>query len=228
MARGALKSDVISAQAAKRSPILSLDERVAILDGASARLKKDETLHTTARVRAFSDAVAEYTSHTHSENEGHKERKQAIIDAYAVLPKYIRDAISLASEPIKKLYRGGNHPSNPGPDGKIHASFTSDEEVAEGFADIVSNGRVYSGKDIASHGPIINIKAFGHIREAFGEYDPPEKHTQNLFGDFTYTALISEEDEHIVTNIKWKPSASERPAGKVRGYLNPGPWKNED
>jgi hypothetical protein len=231
MARGSSQSDLRSK--AKKSPILPVEKRIAILDAASERLKKTKDLDTKARVRAFAEAVFDYTSHTHKEYEGHKERKQAIIDAYKDLPKFVRDAISHPSEPMSKLYRGGTHPSNPGPDGKVHASFTADEEVADGFATTTA-GRIFTGKDIASHGPIINIKAFGYLRDEFGGYVAadgddfdPASTTSQMFGRFNYTALIAEEDEHIITNIKWKPTASDMPAGKVRGYLRTGPWDGD-
>lgn len=81
----------------------------------------------------FVKAWGAYQGERHFEKKGHKQRRQDLADTVKALPKEIQDAISVPPSYVKRLYRGGNHATNPGPDGTIVSSFTDLKEHAEDF-----------------------------------------------------------------------------------------------
>lgn len=131
------------------------------------------------KLAKFIEAWAAYQGDRHFEQKGHKKRRQELVDTVNELPKELQEAITVPNSFIKRLFRGGNHATNPGPDGKINASFTARKEHAQGFGTEAQSSsehkrydlyeekrseggyqtyaqRVYSAKDIESFDKILS------------------------------------------------------------------------
>lgn len=170
-------------------------------------------------IEDFSDKLQGYTGKYQVDYSSSyvKKMRSELAKSFIDLPEDVRAYLSAPREKIKELYRGATHPSNPGPDGKINASFSTNKKLAEGFlekqAEMMENGlleeeypkpwtKVYTATDIKSFDHIIDVSKGLRIKSVM-QYDyyvsqpgvTPEK--ANFEGKYL------NESEFIVTNIKW-------------------------
>lgn len=140
-------------------------------------------------VKKFLSTLENYQGDSHFEKVGsHKQRRQAIVDAFLALPGDIRSIMEVPKDYLARLYRGASHATNPGPDGTINASFSSSRYHALEFAPkgwvgqradgeysefkkyepSKANG-IYTAKDIESIGGIINFSAINKFCEGIAD-----------------------------------------------------------
>ena len=213
MARGSSKSDF--------DPVYSSPFRSKTLDTIRAASDNPTKL---AAMRTFFIAAEKYAGNTHYLYTGHKERKNALLNAFLALPPDLKLLFSQPKSDISLLFRGADHPSNPGWDNKTSASFTFNKNTAKTFAGLLMtnerpNSRkyskdgigVYSAKDIESFEGIFSLEKIAKLRNA----------DQPLFvkikgANPDSDSLNTGEYESIVYGIKWKA-----------GVGQPG-WKGHD
>jgi hypothetical protein len=217
MARGSAKSDAV---AVVNQPL-----------NAAQRLSKE---WGSPQVRepfdALMQAVEAYQGDRHFMREGHKERRQEIANAFKALPKWLQKRLGEPQSAIKELYRGADHPANPGPDGKVHASFSKDPSWAQFFQRgnphlperIAGQTRLYSVRDIKSFDGIFNLRKLRDFREEVAnelkrKYEKSIHYPKNFVGTpeyAEYQALLlykeaSSQDEYLVMDIKWRKGAGQ-------------------
>ena len=207
MARGALKSDLTQRPAVRPTIKFSPKEEPQLKELADKYLKGRTAL---SGIKKFVDAVGKYsgTFKTGKGLETVRGLRQLISASFNSLPKDIQDYLSPKDSFISKLYRGASHKSNPGPDGTINASFTTDEKHAERFIALQKRGRqlglfktedwteddfrVYGSKDILKFDHIIDVTKTIKLGYALGA-------VASIKGE------RKDENEFIVTNIRWNP-----------------------
>lgn len=117
MARGSSKSDVaIGTKAHPTSGegiVYSSPFRSKTLDAIRAATDDPAKL---AAMRTFFIAAEKYAGNTHYLYTGHKERKNALLNAFLAMPPELRLMFSQPKSDMSLLFRGADHPSNPGPD----------------------------------------------------------------------------------------------------------------
>lgn len=226
MARGSSKSDVAEKNLANQGSILeqmvySSPFRSKTLD--AIRVASEDPVKL-ASMRAFFKAAEKYAGVHHYAYTGHKERKNALVNAFLAMPDDLKLMFAQPKSDMKLLFRGADHPANPGDDGKSSASFTFNKNTAKVFAGALMTAErpnsykykahgigVYSSKDIESFDGIFSLEKLAKLSRA--DKDLFEK----IKGDKTDPdSLNPGEYESIVYGIKWKA-----------GVGQPG-WKGHD
>lgn len=166
----------------------------------------------------FLELVGEYNGNApqNRSRAEQKELKEKLVAAYEELPPKLKALVSMPDSFIDKLYRGSTHPTNPGPDGKVNASFTTIKKHADFFvmASKVNmeysekvyppdQSKVYTSKDIKSFGKIIDITKAAKIRRIL-EYLRREKEFKSGESEPRYSLGYNDESEYMVTDINWK------------------------
>ena len=216
MARGSSKSDAV---AVVNQPLSAVQRMAKEWSNQQVREPFD----------ALIQAVEAYQGDRHFMREGHKERRQEIANAFEALPKWLQKKLGEPRSVIKELYRGADHPANPGPDGKVHASFSRDPSWAQFFQRgnphlperIAGRTRLYSVRDIQSFGGVFNLRKLREFREELGselkrKYEKAFNYPRNFTGTKyeEYVALLSykeasSQDEYLVMDIKWRKGAGQ-------------------
>lgn len=216
MARGSSKSDAVAVVSKPLS--------------AAQRLSKEWSDESVKRpFMNLIEAVGAYQGDRHFMKEGHKERRQAIAEAFRALPKWIQKRLGEPASAIWKLYRGADHPARPGPDGKVHASFSKNPYWAQFFqrgnphlpARVAGQTRLYSARDIKSFDGIFDIHKLKDFREEVAnqlkrKYEKSIHYPRNFDGPeyaeyqdlLTYGEAHSQ-DEYLVMDIKWRKGAGQ-------------------
>lgn len=127
----------------------------------------------------FLEPLTKYQGDRHFEHKGHKERRQKIAMMFDGLPDYVKQFLGMPKDSIKHLFRGANHPANPGPDGTINASFSGFKGWADMFkgddirrqfghakGDYDKEGKLYTSKDIESFKSVISL---GRVKDLVRE-----------------------------------------------------------
>lgn len=174
--------------------------------------------YNLSRIRAFAKWVDNYTGAYQEEmtSAGVKQMRQWIGTNFEKLPKDLQEYLEADRSLIGDLYRGASHHSNPGKDGKVYASFTTNKKVAEEFVRYQKQAiegetfeseyppqdlRVYTAADVRGFDRIIDMTKAIKLCQALREQGiqlsevstKPEKSTKKF-----------EENEFLVTNIRWE------------------------
>jgi hypothetical protein len=213
MARGSSKSDF--------DPVYSSPFRSKTLDAIRVASEDPAKL---GMLRNFFKAAEKYAGNHHYAYTGHKERKNAVIEAFLAMPPELKLMFAQPKSDIGLLFRGADHPANPGADGKSSASFTFNKGTAKSFAsEIMTMERpnsykykahgigVYSAKDIESFDGIFSLEKLAKLRRADGDLFEKIKGEKS-----DPDSLNAGEFESMVYGIKWKA-----------GVGQPG-WKGHD
>jgi hypothetical protein len=238
MARGSSKSDLKSVarpSLTKMAMRIYLDNKAEFeknvpgqKNGMSAR--RDRAVEKNAFLK-LAGAIYQYEKYTHFMEDGHKERKQRIVDAMKAMPKEVQDFITEPKDKIKDLTRIGTHASNPDKNGNIAASFTTSDEYANAFEDVIlknsekfhgrsadygKKAKTYGAEDIESFEGIISFSKVRQLIAAYEKIDQAKRRKADLsepgdwisFGSQGFRPRQFEEmnevDEHLVYGIKWK------------------------
>lgn len=186
------------------------------------------------KMKAFKDFLGKTSDHLGGSGKGLRER---IVMYFNRLPKEIQDAITEPKDFISKLYRGSSHPANPGPGGEVNAGFSTFISTARAWTynGTTKYGKkeegIYTKDQIESFDHIISFKKIGSLLAKYNEaskdnpgaekipnkiYDesdtPHSAHLPGGPGGYKSTpehfiGWAALEDEHLVTNIKWKPGS---------------------
>ena len=230
MARGSSKSDVDYRDPQDRAEEFSkqgITEYNKQLQTVATRMLDDVLGNYEARAwfEELLIPVSKYQGDRHFEFQGHKERRERIAASFEGLPQYVKDFLGMPKSVISVLYRGADHPANPGPDGTINASFSGNPGWAKTFSDGKvrhqgghkkyedANPRLYTKDDIESFGNIISLQRVmdlvGQMKVRLEEKhgtEPQERDVAQMRSslDFAGSRLTRRQAEYIVTNIKWK------------------------
>lgn len=190
---------------------------------------KKSTLKKEVGFGKLDQAIWKYERWGHFKDKGHKERKQAIIDAVMELPPKIRALVFVPKASIEGLFRIATHASNPDEKGVISASFTANKEYVQFAiknllekansyhgkdAQYGSAPRYYSQKDIESFEGIISFDKVHKIAREYNKLAAERRDADELTGantewhnlgspryEPTETQIMA---EHLVFGIKWK------------------------
>jgi hypothetical protein len=164
---------------------------------------KSEEVKGGGPLTAFGTALDDYSGMEHNkrDNLGHRDRRDAVVDAYKQLPDYMREFLTAPSDTIDRLYRGADKAATAGKAGTANVSFSLAFDQAAGFG-ASAEKKVYDRRDIASFDGIINLqKAIDCL---------PVVASLNKLKDFTPERSASGLDSQVpewdfmVHGIKWK------------------------
>lgn len=168
---------------------------------------KAEEVKGSGPLTAFGKALDDYSGmeHTKAENLGHRDRRDAVVDAYKQLPDYMRKFLTASEDTIDRLYRGADKAATAGKAGTANVSFSLSFDQAAGFG-ASAEKKVYDRRDVASFDGIINLqKAIDCL---------PALTAVNGLKDFTPGRTESALDgqvpewDFMVHGIKWKEGVS--------------------
>lgn len=221
-------------------------ERNMSMFGVARRLVESENEDDMRKLGRFLRSVYDYQGDKHFEigrgaqQNTHRERRERIAQTFDELPEYLKRQFSKSSDIMNVLYRGGDMVAgkpkftSAGPDGKVNASFSMDKSWAEFFGKSstarprppgTTGSYVFSKKDVAGHGSIIDLYAVGDFRRRLATYtdrmlkianieaetdrskDKKVKFLAALDGELNdaggdyYGA--SAQDEYLITDVRW-------------------------
>lgn len=145
-----------------------------------------------SQARDFIAKLGSYTAADYQFYENHKKVRGDMVKAFFKLPEFVQKAITTPDSELGDLLRGGDHAVRKDKSGMINASFSKNPKTALSFGEVV-----YTPADIESHGPVINVAKAVSLAGSL------EKATGEQLARFQKDLAV--EQEHIITNIKWKP-----------------------
>lgn len=182
----------------------------------------------------FSKALNNYTStlqldRNWKQSKGHKERKQEVLDLYLRLPAQVRAQMEVGRDKILMSYlrRGAPHASHEMPNGKIAASFSSDSDVSDQFAngDYYQFGNktpkenyIYRMSDIKSFEGAIDFDRFRNVVMSIDAANDSDSTPKGFKVHNLYPNNIDEE-EVLVYGIKWKDNVDTKEWKKNRTVI---------
>lgn len=155
-----------------------------------------------------------------------KEARDRIKTAFEALPESIRKAIEPTPEVAALLYRGGSHATRPADSGTTNAGFSTNQGTYTGYG-----SQIYSKSDMLSHGSIISYQRAWDLADEFNRIfyerqrtglpvssdrattsaDPARgKDKQGYDHKISIQRRFPAEDEHLITDIKWRTDAEPR------------------
>lgn len=200
----------------KKSTAPFVAENEPVVMGLAEKYHDDEK--AMASIYSFTDIVDKYAGKYNSQYKSSavRELRQKVSDSFKKLPEDIQQYIEADRTIMSNLFRGASHLTNPGPDGTVNASFTTDRAHAESFVEAQSQiydagyiehkypskgFRVYDANDVQGFDRIIDISKALKLKAAYELYGYRKR---NNDPSLTSNRMIKDEKEFLVTNIRWK------------------------
>lgn len=154
-----------------------------------------------------------------------KEARDRIKTTFEALPESVRKAIEPTQDVVDLLYRGGSHATRPAKSGTTNAGFSTNQGTYTGYG-----SQIYSKSDMLSHGVVISYQKAWDLAEAVDRVlderrlaGLPISNDRRTSGELAkgkdkqgYDHSLSvkrrfpAEDEHLITDIKWRSDAEQR------------------